>query len=478
MAATPHRRQFIICPKEIKTAPGWKHLSVSDKHVLSYCPELSVINARDQEGTNWALLGTAVDSLPNRAPSQSIAECRTDQVPLISQNWAGRWLLISPTTIHTDASALLGCAYATTEDGSVWASSSVTLLSKQLGFTEKIDSRQLKYEQGLAWFPPPHTPFKAIKRLLPSQALCLDGDGVRPHSLMPQIQTERPTHDSLQSILLRLKTIMAGLSDHNKGPIWLGLTAGYDSRLMLAIAQQTNTEIQPFTRLTRRMSVADRVMPPTLSRLAGLSHQKMREAPQTHSRQQLLSQHAPNLVSDGDAAPFLSASRADIDGIIIGGHGFAVASGFSNWRDLPDIFPSPNEAANLFAAHLGEPPSSPALCGLHAWFDWASKTEQEHLDWRDRLFLEQRQAGWLAAKEQIYDMDNAIRFPVLNCAALYADILSINPAERLGSKLQQNLIARLSPTLNALPYNPKDRSFLLRYPHWVLRRRLYKLSVY
>ena len=485
-----HRRQFIFGPKAIKAASDWDARALDNGYVLSHCPELLINEARDKNGAQWLILGLAVNSADTRSPAAIIAEHETAQIPALSHQWAGRWLLISPSHIYLDASALLGCVYTKTNDASLWVSNSVALLSHYLSspdlqtekdahkdtFTEKIDPRTLIYERGLAWVPPPFTPFKAIKRLLASQALDLKSAAVKARALMPGIEPGRSFDDGIERITARLTTTMAALARAQDVPLWLGLTAGYDSRLMLALAQKAGIGLRPFTRLTRRMSVADRVTPPILARRAGFPHRIMAPARAAKGRIALLSQHAPALVSDGDAAPFLSAARADMDGVIIGGHGFSIASGFSNWRDLPDAMPAPQEAAAQFMALLGEPSHSTAQYGLQEWFQWAHQSPQDHLDWRDRLFLEQRQAGWLAAKEQIYDMDRAMRFPILNCAALYADILSLAPADRLGSKLQKEMIARLSPDLAGLDYNPRDRQFALRYPHWVLLRQWHDLT--
>jgi hypothetical protein len=84
---------------------------------------------------------------------------------------------------------------------------------------------------------------------------------------------------------------------------------------------------------------------------------------------------------------------------------------------------------------------------------------QPHLDWRDRFFIEQRQAGWLSAKEQVYDLADLERFPILNSARLYSILLSVREDERLDSKLQAALIQQVAPELCHYPFNPKDAEF-------------------
>ena len=126
---------------------------------------------------------------------------------------------------------------------------------------------------------------------------------------------------------------------------------------------------------------------------------------------------------------------------------------------------------------MGEPVGSPAVDGLTEWFEWAEKHPQPNLDWRDRLFLEQRQGGWLASKEQVFDLSMLERFPILNAATVYAHILGLPVSRRNASSVQQSVIERVCPELASIPFNPSDRTFLARHPLLVLRRgfsRLFK----
>ncbi|MEM6351712.1 MAG: hypothetical protein AAF766_13215 [Cyanobacteria bacterium P01_D01_bin.14] len=146
-------------------------------------------------------------------------------------------------------------------------------------------------------------------------------------------------------------------------------------------------------------------------------------------------------------------------GIAIGGHGFAIASGFSHLRKLPATCEEAQTGAAQIARVMREPPNSSAIAGIRSWLDWALQHPQAGLDWRDRFFLEQRQAGWLSAKEQVYDLLPLERFPILNAARTYALLLGIPERQRLDSLVQADLIAQISPELAAYPYNPKDAHF-------------------
>lgn len=479
-----HRRQFLLAPRPIAVAEGWTSERLGPGLHLHRCPELRVERAEDAEGRGWVLLGRAVETDPVRsAPLASLAAAPSASVPALSHDWAGRWLLIGPfagqgVRLYPDASALLGCLYCRDAEGALWVSSSPALLAEHApGVAPALgDPRALAYNQGVSWYPPPRARFAAMRRLLPSQALRLPEGDVEAHPLMPPIDPDRPPGEARAEVARRLVTVLSRLAAATAEPLWLGLTGGYDSRLMLALAAQAGLPLQPFTRVTPRMTVADRVLPAALARIAGYPYRLTFPAAVRKDRRPLLRRHALDHVSEGDARPVLSGERDDLTGISIGGHGFAIAGGFADWRALPAEPASAAATVEAFLQRAGEPDGSPAAAGLTEWLDWIRETPQSHLDWRDRLYLEQRQAGWLAAKEQVSDLNAVERFPVLNSARLYALILGIDVAARRGSDLQRDLIAAALPALLSLPFNPPDRAFLRSRPDLVLRRRVFRAA--
>ena len=294
--------------------------------------------------------------------------------------------------------------------------------------------------------------------------------------MLPAIGTEVDPDAIIEHIVNDLTVALAALPGLTEGPVWLGMTAGQDSRAILAIAASAGVPVRPFTRLTPRMSVGDRVLPPRLALKAGYQHVTVRDAPTPVARAAMFRDHSAGSVADGDALPFLSGVRDSLSGILVGGHGFAVATGHANWRSLPDSVPSPEAAARQFLRHIGEPAEAEAAPGLVAWFEWAARTPGGTLHWRDRLYLEQRHAGWLAAKEQVFEMQDVVRFPLLNCAALTAQFLLLPQAWRAAGGIQRAIINRCQPALANEPANPPDAAFLTSHPLAVLRRTSHRVA--
>lgn len=456
-----HRRQFTIGPRKFSLNENWKAYPVNCSSWLSCCPDLRVTSANDANGKNWLILGLAVGTLQkNISPEEEIRRTQSDRIPDLYSDWAGRWVLVGDGRLHLDASGLLGCFYGRDSQGRMWASSSAALIVPIL-FSDRppvVDRRILNYEVGISWYTPPRSRFEGISRLLPSQVLDLRSGDVQHRPLMPEICLDRDYEDVLLRVQQILVTTLQQLAQHSPG-LWLGLTAGYDSRLMLALSHFAGIPLHPFTRVSARMSVADRILPPKLAQACGYSHAFITASTRHSGRKRLAEEHTACHVSQGDAEPFVNGVRDGLTGISFGGHGFSVASGFARLHELPQSPGSSQTGARKIAQIFQEPVGSSAASGIQEWLSWVLDYPQKNLNWRDRFFIEQRQAGWLSSKEQLYDLSDLIRFPVLNCARLYSLLLSVRQEKRVGSRIQEDLIKRISPVLAEYPFNPDDYYF-------------------
>ncbi|MEL6930354.1 MAG: hypothetical protein AAFO95_17210 [Cyanobacteria bacterium J06600_6] len=455
----PHRRQFIVGCSEFIPNQDWRSHKLGHSFWISWDSNLKISQATDRDGTEWFLLGLAVETTKNIEPKNIILQLSSSEVINSYASWAGRWLLIGQGEIHLDANGLLGCFYGRNSAGDLWLSSSPVLLSQIISATAKSD-RNLVYGTGISWYTPPYSGYKDITRLLASQILRFPTGEIIHRPLMPNIEIHRSDEATISLVKNALITALQNLSQQDQ-PLWLGLTGGYDSRLMLGIASEAKINLTTFTRVAGRMSLADRILPPKLAKECHISHlflhKKMPKEQQ--ARRELVRQHAGSNVSAGDAEPYIMGVRDSLTGISFGGHGFAAASGFHTLYQLPATFSSPREGAKQIAGLFDESWKSSAVEGMEKWLNWVQKHSQPHLDWRDRFFLEQRQAGWLSSKEQVYDLSNLTRFPILNAARTYALLLSISQSKRENSLVQVAILKQLNPKLLKYPFNPPDNYF-------------------
>ncbi len=460
----PHYKQFVIGSKAFRPYKDWFCHQIDSFTWLSYCPELRAGSTRDAEGVCWFLLGHAVETLEDRlSPLEEIRRTSSAKVPELYPSWTGRWVLLGQNQLHMDASGLLGCFYDMGPDNKIWISSSPALLSRILSpdTLPAVDPRPLRYQVGISWFTPPRSRFAGMQRLLPSQVIDLKDGSILPRPLMPPIDPSRSYEETLALVKHSLVTTLKRLATE-ESKLWLGLTAGADSRTLLAIAHSAGINVVPFTRIAARMSVADRVLPPILAQKCEYEHVFLRRSKgkSDPERKYLVVEHSAGHVSDGEAEPFITGVRDSLEGISFGGHGWETSSGWpKNLRRLPDTIDDPGVGSEKIALLFGEPTTSTATAGIRDWLEWIIAHPQKHLDWRDRFYIEQRQAGWLSSKEQLYDLTKLERFPVLNAARNYALLLSLEESQRLGSLVQVELIRQLAPKLLKYPCNPSDEYF-------------------
>jgi hypothetical protein len=452
----PHRRQFVIGPEVFRVYEDWHCRQFDARTWISYCPELRASWTTDADGTAWVILGVAVETLESLSePLAEIAQTTSADVPNFYASWAGRWVLIGNGQVHMDASGLLGCFYGTTRDGQVWVSSSPALLADIV--SSKADSRQLYYQNGLSWFTPPLSRFVDISRLLPSQVIELKDGSIHPRPLLPPINPHLDYEEALELLSQSMMTVLRQLYQQ-ESKVWLGLSAGVDSRLVLAMAYHGAVNITPFTRIAARMSVADRILPATLADKLGYDHIFLHGRSCQANRKHLVTEHSAGHVSEGDALPFLQSVRDSLEGISVGGWCFEV--GKAMWRkSLPDTIDDIEICTQQIARLYKEPLNSSAIAGIRQWLEWVKQTPQVHMDWRDRFYIEQRLAGWQSSKEQLYDLSNIQRIPIVNAARTYALMLSISENHRLNAKYQLDLISQAVPQLSCYPCNPSDKYF-------------------
>lgn len=449
----PHRRQYVIGVRPVTVRDGWVHRSVAPDLWLSHCPELRVAEVAGPDGA-WVLVGRAIQTRPDRPdPLDELGAVDVSGVPDRYESWCGRWLLIGHGELHLDASGQLGCHYGAC-DGEVWASSSPALLAESCGSPprRRVD---LVHDRALSWYVPPRGGREGLHRLLPSQILRLVDGSVRSRRLVPPL-SPTDSDDAVGALAGALAEPVRRLAAHG-AHVTVAVSAGADSRAVLAAAVSAGVPVEAMTRRASRMTVADRVLPPRLSAAVGVAHRELRPRGEDPARWELARVHTDEQVSHGDALPFLQATRDGLGGVELGGQGFGVGKVLH--RDLPDSVEDPDVTAETIADGLGEPIGSPNRDALADWLRWWVDNPTPDLDWRDAFYIEQRMGGWQASKEQLYDLEGHERIAPVNAARSHALLLAAPPEQRRSGEHQLALIRRLDARLAEQPVNPPGRDF-------------------
>ena len=449
-----HQRQFVLATRPLPYRPDWKVVRLGESAVLSHCPKLSVVVERTRDGVAWCLIGTALDTTRVVSPEERIRESRSADIPSVYPDWSGRWVLIGENEVHLDASGQLGLYYVQDRDAipesMPFASSSPALLGELLGeYAGERDPRELVWGVGVEWFPLPSSRFSRVRHLLPSQVLDLRQWTVRARPLIPDIGEPYEYEALLQGIEAGLLNVFRNVAaQFPSSTMWLGLSSGYDSRVLLAIGRKSGAQLRTFTHVRSeiRGRIGDMLLSPRLARVAGVPHDWVRSGSPRSDDVRLVNDHTAGsaVYEDGRFEPI--GQPGDV--VLFGA---TLESVFEHYfRRLPT---SPPPAADLALAYGGVAMDDRCIAGLAEWLEWMG-TAPQPMDWRSRFYIEQRTAGWVAPIWLSRDLAGRIDLAPFNSSRLIALGLALPPEKRDAKRWEDDLIRMVSPELMDLPFSP------------------------
>lgn len=446
-----HKRQFLIGNEAKQIKEDWESVKIKEDLYLSHCPGLSVGKIKDLNGEDWHLLGIAIQTDKEKAdPLTEIGSSLTNDVKESYKSWTGRWVLIGNNEIHIDCSGSLGCFYTKINEDR-WISSSLSILQEIGKLIPRPET--LKYEVGIEWYPLPMSRFEGVYKLLPSQFLNLKTFNPQQRAL-PKPISGLSYNEILVKITEKLKFSLLNVSNSGKR-IFLPLTAGHDSRLLLAAVRYAGIKVETVTTAYQKIAYSDFSLPFKLSKAAGYSHKYIRKSRFSKDNEELYNYHnARN--TDHIHKIWFSHGQYDFfkkNDLILRGGIFEVARCFY-WKKM-DLNLS---IESIFKAwrRVKYDHDSFHVRALTEWVKWVKQTPTEGLDWRDRFYLEQRVAGWLSSGEQALDITDTDRLHIINSHDLISLLLSIPVEKRRTSEHHVDLINKMFPGLLLYPFNPPD----------------------
>ena len=437
-----HKRQFLICKKEL-ILPNFHRVRLFAGFFLYYHMDLDIAAS---DGSKNLLLGSAFKSTPG-VISDDLRAINTDNIADITSNWSGRWLVIVANTLHLDPGGMLGCYYGL-QAGEPVLSSSLALLNEIFSFEKNNDYKDIKHGNAMNWFPPPLTIFNGVKKLLVGQAININEGtikraGKRENKFRHLAQSEVYT-----TLAIRLTTIVKNVCRVYGDEIYLPLTAGFDSRTLLAALLNSQTSFSAFLFEHDNISAADNKIPATLAAKFKFSFSFINR------------EKAFNKQKYDEYIAHSAGQAADADGLFHAHSQFeSLASKSTNkkkiilrggvWETGRNFYPTIDNALTLEEDILANlKPRFPILreSKLHEESVklWIQHTQATHsnLSFRDRFYLEQRVSGWLAALEQAMDLTSFDRIHPANCQDMI-DLLALtefNPQPKIIQELQLKLL--------------------------------------
>jgi hypothetical protein len=468
-----HQKQFVLGPAPVSIRPDWITVRIAEDLVLSHCPKLPVAPLRAADGGLYWLLGLAVPADERATIADLFPLKPSADIENWTSFWAGRWLLVSADWCLQDASGCLGTYYRKAL-GRVWISSSPALLGERLPDAPPAPCIpwRIANVRGIDWIPGPFTTREEVYKLLPQRTISPRDGAMRPVR-SPALGLER--RGGGRALATGIATVMANWAGGGFRQHFIGLTAGLDTRTVLAAACGARLDVRAFTAPYPTTQAPDLRLPPRLAAAAGIPHTLVRPAaldPATaearwsaisehmdgatyHPISQYLARCADSAMEDG-ASTFAAGNCFEIGRCIYWGKFaraglgeappsaeqlLAVFMPRTNWR--PDPLPWWQRAAEAWIASLSEP--VPLA-----------------LDWRDRFYLEQRLGSWHSNVARQPDLLDSARFYPANSLWMFRLLLQPSPEQREQGFAQREAIRILAPRLLRLPVNPRPLSERLR----------------
>ena len=246
-------RQYILCRDRAQIPSAWAVKQLNSWY-LGHDSDLPVGEIKDKaaKNTGW-LVGYPIDGngILNNTLQLDIdagGDLFIEHFETALAEYGGRYvaiLLSSDTSrLYLDPAGTLATVYCPSQQ---IAASTTTLIPKT---QECGDNRELieviQPEQRDGWYPFGLTPRLGVSRLIPSHWLDLDSWQSQRHWSAAEITPTNDYKGSVAEIAAILTRQIQAIAQ--KYPLYLSLTAGRDSRMLLACSRSSLEQIEFFTR--------------------------------------------------------------------------------------------------------------------------------------------------------------------------------------------------------------------------------------
>jgi hypothetical protein len=481
--------QFVLGPRFVRSLPQWKQYAIGSALCLSAHPELSVTQCVYGDRT-LTLIGYVID--PNNTdatdaeilrglmrPYSSIQELTERTIRL-----AGRWLLIACDRqgqhLFNDTMGLRPAFYSdpARTDGNLWVMSQPGLASEC--FDATLDPAALEYRRwrlaqghGEFMWPGAASPVRGVLHLLPNHYLDLATG--RCHRFWPTTPLVPVPFDVAVERLARLLPQLMQAAA-NRFEIAFGITAGLDSRLVLAASKSVHTRFTYVSVKQPRMheSHADLVLPAGMLQRLNLPHEVIIAKPaMSDDFRKVYEKHV--LFAQEHYGP-------DVEAILerYGRTKFAITgSGSEVCRrelqlGLPFLERNPSPEYLAIRDMGGLAPFT-----VESLREWCMTAPQGYgVELLDLFEWEQGCGNWLAKTQLTFSLAWRDIFTPFNCREVLTTMLAVPARHRVAPeyRIYRALIERLWPEVLDEPINP-HKAKARTHDLWRATRFLLKYSV-
>jgi hypothetical protein len=475
------RRQFVIGPGAVRPSRFWSTTKLLHGLTLSAHRDLPCALRLDSD-TAIALLGRAVHvKQPRWTEAEIVDHLRDDAGDLRAfsaslDGLAGRWVAVlqsgGRTYLQTDACGFRQVHYATA-DGATWAASQPALLDTVVRLRPNDDPELREFLQCPAYaalesaWVGDATTYRDCHRLLPNHWLDLGAATTRRRSL-----ARRPVPLSrgaaVDASAAMLQSIMAGICARER--VSLALTAGIDSRILLAAAKPVVQGIDLFVDRMGGLDDddADIWVPRELCRRLGLPFDVRNSAvdPPDWFRSLLATNVTAARVLPKTRSIFAKLAAGDAC-LNINGNGGEIGRNF--YDKYAQERPRPWSAAELAELMGYRPAPRFVIHALERWLQELGPFDRDGWMLPDLLYWEQRMGIWGA--QYPAEQDVAVdEFSPFNCRALLETMVAAPRKDRAAPRYPffRDLMVAMWPEVLELPLNPlRSGDHLNRAKQWL-----------
>ncbi len=465
------RRQFILGPHFIEKFPSWKRVKIRNTLCLTIHPDLNVCQVAS-ENKSLTLLGYILDpNNPHASDSdiinsllQEVCNCSSlDSFFECTYILGGRWILIvdngQEIRLFHDACGYRQVYYTDTSfSRAIWCASQTGIIAETLNLEMDGEAQEfIKVVKAIDteyWWSGDTSPYKEIKHLLPNHYLNL-GTGLSQR-YWPDRNLEGL---SLEESVEKNAAILKGLvkSAHKRFDLALTLTAGRDSRLILAASKEICNDIFYCTLMYWNLheDSADIKIPSRL--LSGLRLKHTVIKCPTFMEDEFEKIYKRNVITAHDVYGTIAQGLYDYypqERICMKGNAIPIVKSDYGYR-LSET-DRKNITVQILTKLIKKEGNIFVTKALENWLSGARKVY--NIDILDLFWWEEREGNWQAMSQTELDIVQEVFVP-FNCRTLLTNMLSVNEKHRRppAYKMHKMLITYLWPELLGKPINPHKR---------------------
>lgn len=440
------KKQYVLSSQELKL-PETVFIKLPNGY-LYVNSELPILQTKDLKGRNYIIIGIAIctDIYPKQI-KDDINGFESDSLIDLTKNWTGRWVLIRDSELITDATGLMSAFYW--NNGDEWMiSSSLSLISKilQISITKSISN------SGLDWYLLPNTIVPNVKVLFCTQKIKLNRSieifSINRFSDKRKLSSEEKIHE----VTSRLVTALKNIEKFIDRDIIIALTAGKDSRLVIAAALSANVKFSAYTMEHPKMLIADKKLPGKIAKKYGFPWTFIRMNTQNNNLADDYLRFNGGNSKGADILFYSSGQSQQIpNNSLVIRSGIFEAGQLYGRRTMGETMESMK--AGFYKYYKKSLQDEEQKYAFEKWLRYVVENPISFVDIRDRFYIEQRVNGWVSAIEQALTINSFDTLQIANCQELISILLSANDEERKNNQLALAMIKSLMPELLDFPVN-------------------------